>query len=133
MNMELVDRLYENNVSIEGIWPFPFGHPSEEMMRAFEYHDELPAPLAELTINWREEEVEELYDLGRDAWDELGAAGFRKGLTGYICKAWIPVYQEGGAFSWGHIQSKIFFGQSVGEVLDAACAWARTRYEGAVA
>ena len=56
---------------LNGMFLLPMAHVSEEVMNAF--YDNLPPEIEEITkrLGWSEEEVDELRDESRDAWDML--------------------------------------------------------------
>ncbi len=138
MTNDLAERIFNATVSIEGLWPIPFCQPSEAMVDAFEYEDELPDALGPLIANWSEDEKDQLfggYHQGIEAWEELSGACARKGIRGYLIKASHPVYTKtgsGASFSWGHIRLCTFFRHSAEDAIIAACEWAENAYDAVI-
>ena len=136
---DVYERLFEANVRIEQAWPFPVGPASSELMEAFETagDENVPAEIKALLASWDEAEIDELFDSGRDAFDELFAAAFRGGVRGWIGIAAVPVFERtrsgGASFSWGYYNTNLIFSATADGLLTAAAEWGEQLYEAAIA
>lgn len=135
MDLNIAERIFDANVRVAGMWPFPFGEAPGELLEAFEYDEALPDGLNDLVKSWDDEERSQLFDgddAAREAWNELSAAGFRKRLTGWIVRVECPVFQKHGengcSFSWGYLQMENLFAPTAEKALEAACEWAEQNY-----
>jgi hypothetical protein len=139
MSLSMSEKLFEANVKMEGLWPFPFGEAPQSLLEKFEGQEELPPELAVLTKSWSEVEIEDLFDgdstTAEEAWSELAAAGHRAKLTGFIWMARWPRFAPHGegsvVFSWARTRGCFGFGATVDEAISAACKRAEVEYEAA--
>lgn len=137
MKLELAERIFEANVRIAGMWPFPFGEAPIELLEAFDCSElsDMPEPLANLFASWDDEYKAELFDgnghAAQEAWGELSAAGFRSQVAGWIVRAECPVFTKFGdaglSFSWGHYSTENLLAEDAEKALIAACEWAEKR------
>lgn len=135
----IYDRLFQAEVRIEVMWPFPVFNPPEALVEAFEDAGELPGDLAQLIDRWPEEEKDQLFSGDeRDfqvSFDELVAAGNRKQVWGWIAVAACPVFRPAGggsvSYSWGYYSTKLLFAKTATGILSQAAKWAEGLYEAA--
>lgn len=129
---DILTEMFDSNTRIEKAWPFPVS-PGNDEIRDFFYdnEDSLPEEIKALYANWDDAEKEDLFggDSGfYDAFEELCACAFRRGLAGWLGIAATPVMTyyspTSASFSWGHYYTRAVFGASSDDMLRAAVAWA---------
>lgn len=131
----IYDRLWEANVRIEQMWSFPVGPASRELRDAFEMAGDkgLPEAVKSLIEYWDDGELDELFDGGHDAFDELMASAFRRNLKGWIGIAAVPVFEltkRGNvSFSWGCYNTQMLFSPTADGLLLAAAEWGERLFE----
>lgn len=130
--------LLEANVRIAGMWPIPSPQAHDELINAVEL--DLPDGIRDLLVGfgWSEDEIAELADGERDAWDGFFEQMINSGKSGWIIQADTPVYNDDPAegplfYSWGHYYHALFFVTDVAEGLQKAVDWAEKSYEDAKA
>ncbi len=130
--------LLDANVRIAGMWPIPSPQAHDELINAVEL--DLPEGIRDLctSFGWSEDEIAELEDGERDAWDALFEQMINSGKSGWIVQADTPVYNSdpglGSMFySWGHYHHTLMFFTDAAEGLQKAADWASNLYEEAKA
>lgn len=129
--------LLEANCRIAGAWPIPSPQAHDELISTVELL-ELPTELRDLIkgFGWSEDEIEELLDGDRVAWEALFDQMINSGKSGWLVQADTPVYQSDGRnmfYSWGYHHHTLIFATDIGEGLQKAVDWAEARYEDAKA
>lgn len=138
MTAQLYERLFNSEVRIEAMWPFPVSPASDELGKVFEYADDLedyPEPLRALVQSLDERSKDDLYSGDsidfEDAFSELCGAAFRKGVFGWIGVAANPVMkaspEDGVTFSWGHYNTIVLFAETAELLLERAAKWGEDR------
>ncbi|MFC0305149.1 hypothetical protein ACFSTI_20905 [Rhizorhabdus histidinilytica] len=131
----IYDRLWEANVRIEQMWPFPVGPAPRELRDAFEMAGDegLPEAVKSLIENWDDGELDELFDGAHDAFEELMASAFRRDLKGWIGIAAVPVFEPTKrghvSFSWGYYNTQMLFSPTADGLLTAAAEWGEGLYD----
>lgn len=129
---DILGEMFYANVRIEKAWPFPMTPGNDEIRDLFyDNEDTLPEEIKALYANWDESEKEDLFSGDSsfyDAYEELCASAFRRGLAGWIGVAATPVMNyyspTSASFSWGHYYTRPVFGTSSDAMLEAAIKWA---------
>lgn len=139
MTQPIFEALWEHQVRIEAMWPFPTCTTPDDLANLFEDIDgeELLAPISNLLKLLDEDSREALADgHGFDrlmALEELNASAWRAGIHGWIAVAATPVLTPtttgGCSFSWGHYYTKILWAETADQILLDAAAWGEANFD----
>jgi len=138
----IYNRLFDANVRMECMWPFPVSPAPEKLADVFEYADDeqdFPEPLRDLVRSLDDRSREELYSGDsvdfQEAFSDLCGDAYRKGVHGWLGIAANPIPKPsvggGVSFSWGYYRTKLLFAPTAEQLLENAAEWGEAKFAAA--
>lgn len=135
---QLHERMFQAEARISGMFPWPQGQPCDGLMELFENveEDRLPTKIQALFPTFPPAEVDGLFEMNSEAFEEFFAHSYRHGVIGWIGVVDVPVFKPVGkgdacSFSWGHYRQKVLFAATAEGLLKQACDHAESQWKAA--